>query len=93
MDGVGMSWSGAEMRCKQCNKYLPDRCTCNGLSVEELRQVNTMDHLECYVELQDFHIPEDELNSVEFDAKYCRYNIDEMRAEVIRFRTLNQQKK
>lgn len=30
-------WSGADMRCPKCNKYLPDRCTCNGPSIEERR--------------------------------------------------------
>jgi hypothetical protein len=24
-------------RCPKCNKYLPDRCTCNGPSIEERR--------------------------------------------------------
>lgn len=75
------------MRCGKCNKYLPDRCTCAGISVEELRQVNAMDHMDCWQELQDVHIPESELNSVDFDAKYCRYSVDEMRAEVIRYRS------
>jgi len=32
-----MNWSGADMRCKKCNKYLPDRCTCNGPSIEQRR--------------------------------------------------------
>lgn len=32
-----MSWSGAEMRCPKCNKYMPDRCICNGPSIEEKR--------------------------------------------------------
>jgi hypothetical protein len=32
-----MTWSGANMRCPKCNKYLPDRCTCNGPSIEERR--------------------------------------------------------
>lgn len=31
------NWSGANMRCEECNKYLPDRCTCNGPSLEEQR--------------------------------------------------------
>ena len=31
------SFSGADMRCPQCNRYLPDRCTCNGPSLEEQR--------------------------------------------------------
>lgn len=30
-------WSGANMRCTKCNKYLPDRCTCNGPSIEQRR--------------------------------------------------------
>lgn len=30
-----MNWSGADMRCPRCNQYLPDRCTCNGPSIEE----------------------------------------------------------
>lgn len=34
-------WSGADMRCPKCNQYLPDRCTCNGPSIEERRN---MDH-------------------------------------------------
>lgn len=28
---------GATLRCKVCNQYAPDRCTCNGLSQEALR--------------------------------------------------------
>lgn len=27
-------------RCPVCNKYLPDRCTCNGPSIEEIRMTN-----------------------------------------------------
>lgn len=30
-------WSGANMRCDKCNKYLPDRCTCAGKSIEQKR--------------------------------------------------------
>ena len=82
-----MNWSGADMRCKKCNKYLPDRCVCNGLSIEEVRQINGMDRADCWQELQDVHIPEDDLNSVDFDAKYSRYTIDDLRVEVIKFRT------
>lgn len=28
---------GATMRCKVCNQYAPDRCTCNGMSAEQKR--------------------------------------------------------
>lgn len=34
---MNMKWSGANMRCEKCNKYLPDRCTCNGPSIEQRR--------------------------------------------------------
>lgn len=34
------NWSGADMRCPKCNKYLPDRCTCNGPSIEERRMTD-----------------------------------------------------
>ena len=39
-------WSGADMRCQKCNKYLPDRCTCNGPSIESQRNnpKETMNH-------------------------------------------------
>jgi hypothetical protein len=30
------------MRCPECNKYLPDRCTCNGPSIEEQRNAEAM---------------------------------------------------
>jgi hypothetical protein len=30
-------WTGAKMRCPKCNKYMPDRCICNGPSAEERR--------------------------------------------------------
>jgi bacterioferritin-associated ferredoxin len=44
MDGISMSniqrFSGADMRCGKCNKYVPDRCTCNGLSIEQMRNAN-----------------------------------------------------
>lgn len=80
-------WSGANMRCGSCNKYMPDRCTCNGISLEEQRQVLAMSHMECAVELQDEWIPEEELNSEDFEAKYCRYTLDDIRAEVIRYRS------
>ena len=43
MDGDGMNWSGADMRCKKCNKYLPDRCTCNGPSIEQRRNQQAKD--------------------------------------------------
>jgi hypothetical protein len=26
------------LRCPTCNQYLPDRCTCNGMSIEQARQ-------------------------------------------------------
>lgn len=28
---------GATLRCKVCNQYVPDRCTCNGHSPETVR--------------------------------------------------------
>ena len=34
---MSKKWSGADMRCEVCNKYLPDRCTCNGPSIEQRR--------------------------------------------------------
>lgn len=91
MDGIDMrmNFSGADMRCIECNRYLPDRCTCNGISIEEQRIVMGMSHGECYTEIQDEWVPEEELNSEDFETKYSRLTLAEIRAEVIRHRNSN----
>jgi hypothetical protein len=48
--------------------------------------VATMTHLECYVELQDEWIPEDECNSVDFEIVYGRMTLEEIRSELHRRR-------
>lgn len=49
--------------------------------------VHDMTHLECRMELQDAWISEEEFNSVEFDAIFSRYSLDEIRAELEKRRT------
>jgi hypothetical protein len=36
---------GATLRCKVCNQYAPDRCTCNGLSLEQQRFLDAHEEL------------------------------------------------
>ncbi|WP_407304053.1 hypothetical protein [Acinetobacter sp.] len=31
------NWNGSNMRCTKCNHYLPDRCICDGPSIEQQR--------------------------------------------------------
>lgn len=135
------NWSGADMRCEKCNRYLPDRCICEGLSQEqrsilqeqvssvlddtvehghseiyewtaldivvsllmddedlaqhpvdtlipfaEVWLVMQMSHRECYRELQDKWVTEDDLNSEDFEAKYMHFSVNDMRKELIKYR-------
>ena len=53
-----MNWSGANMRCKTCNQYLPDRCTCNGPSIEQKRNAEAAAMMHnCYPNCDYAHSP------------------------------------
>ena len=50
------------------------------------KAIDAMTHLECYIELQDEWIPEDECNSVDFEIVYGRMTLEQIRAELTRRR-------
>lgn len=52
-----------------------------------LKPVEEMSHFECYTELQDEWISEHELNSVDFEAKYSHYSLNQIHDELIKYRT------
>ena len=52
------------------------------------RPVSTMTHHECYIELQDEWISEDECNSVDFEIIYGRMTLQQIQAELRRRRNV-----